>query len=49
MLRASLDVGNGLPMPDGILINGLGPNEATFDFQPGYISLTIPFWFPCIK
>nr|POF00565.1 monocopper oxidase-like protein sku5 [Quercus suber] len=35
MLRASLDVGNGLPMPDGILINGLGPNEATFDFQPG--------------
>nr|POE88507.1 monocopper oxidase-like protein sku5 [Quercus suber] len=35
MLRASLDVGNGLPMPDAILINGLGPNEATFDFQPG--------------
>ncbi|KAK4600007.1 hypothetical protein RGQ29_009887 [Quercus rubra] len=35
MLRASLDVGNGLPTPDGILINGLGPNEATFDFQPG--------------
>ncbi|KAL4650199.1 hypothetical protein ACB092_01G069700 [Castanea dentata] len=35
MLRASLDVGNGLPTPDGILINGLGPNEATFDFQLG--------------
>ncbi|KAM3710846.1 hypothetical protein ACB098_01G063700 [Castanea mollissima] len=35
MLRTSLDVGNGLPTPDGILINGLGHNEATFDFQPG--------------
>ncbi|KAL0016984.1 hypothetical protein SO802_004053 [Lithocarpus litseifolius] len=46
VMRTSLDVGNGLPMPDAILINGLGPNEATFDFQPGYISLTIPFWFP---
>uniref|UniRef100_A0A2N9FRK7 Plastocyanin-like domain-containing protein n=1 Tax=Fagus sylvatica TaxID=28930 RepID=A0A2N9FRK7_FAGSY len=35
MLRASLDVGNGLSIPDGILINGLGPNQATFEFQPG--------------
>ncbi|XP_010540177.1 PREDICTED: monocopper oxidase-like protein SKS1 [Tarenaya hassleriana] len=34
-LRASLDTGISLPMPDGILINGLGPKEAVFDFEPG--------------
>ena len=38
MLRASLDVGNGLSIPDGILINGLGPNQATFEFQPGDVT-----------
>jgi hypothetical protein len=37
MLRASLDVGNGLPDPDGILINGLGPKQAIFEFEPGEI------------
>ena len=49
MFRASLDVGNGLPMPDRILINGLGPNQATFEFQPGDISLTIPFLYRNLK
>lgn len=45
LLRALLDVGNGLPEPDGILINGLGPNQAIFEFEPGEILLTIPFYF----
>lgn len=35
VMRASLDDGFSLPVPDGILINGLGPNEATFQFVPG--------------
>ncbi|KAL0391888.1 UNVERIFIED_CONTAM: Monocopper oxidase-like protein SKS1 [Sesamum radiatum] len=35
LLRLALDEGSMLPLPDGILINGLGPNQATFDFQPG--------------
>ncbi|GLU04584.1 hypothetical protein SLE2022_217220 [Rubroshorea leprosula] len=34
-LRALLDEGITLPMLDGILINGMGPNQATFDFEPG--------------
>ncbi|CAK9178410.1 unnamed protein product [Ilex paraguariensis] len=34
-LRAILDMGGNLPLPDGILINGLAPNQATFDFEPG--------------
>ncbi|PIN03524.1 Multicopper oxidase [Handroanthus impetiginosus] len=33
-LRLVLEEGGMLPLPDGILINGLGPNKATFDFQP---------------
>ncbi|KAL0432345.1 UNVERIFIED_CONTAM: Monocopper oxidase-like protein SKS1 [Sesamum latifolium] len=37
VLRLALDAGIVLPLPDGILINGLGPNQATFDFQPGAI------------
>lgn len=38
-MRASLDDGNSLSMPDGILINGFGPEQAVFDFEPGYFSL----------
>ncbi|KAH6820276.1 SKU5 similar 18 [Perilla frutescens var. hirtella] len=34
-LRATLDEGRMLPLPDGILINGLGPNQTSFDFEPG--------------
>ncbi|PSR99583.1 L-ascorbate oxidase [Actinidia chinensis var. chinensis] len=34
-LRARLDSGSWLPLPDGILINGLGPNQASFNFEPG--------------
>ncbi|CAA7042591.1 unnamed protein product [Microthlaspi erraticum] len=34
-LRASLDNGLSLATPDGILFNGLGPEEAFFAFQPG--------------
>ncbi|CAN8240090.1 unnamed protein product [Cochlearia groenlandica] len=34
-MRASLDNGLSLANPDGILINGLGPEEAFFAFQPG--------------
>ncbi|KAL3505405.1 hypothetical protein ACH5RR_035246 [Cinchona calisaya] len=34
-LRNGLDNGYFLPLPDGILINGLGPNQAIFNFQPG--------------
>ncbi|XP_020535413.1 L-ascorbate oxidase homolog [Jatropha curcas] len=34
-LRASIDEGKTLPLPDGILINGLGPNQSVFHFQPG--------------
>ncbi|KAF8406586.1 hypothetical protein HHK36_008674 [Tetracentron sinense] len=33
-MRSSLDLGIHLFQPDGILINGLGPNKANFDFQP---------------
>ncbi|KAH1065809.1 hypothetical protein J1N35_030796 [Gossypium stocksii] len=33
-LRASLENGVFLPHPDGILINGLGPNQARFEFEP---------------
>ncbi|TXG52052.1 hypothetical protein EZV62_021221 [Acer yangbiense] len=36
-MRASLDEGNSLPIPDGILINGVGPNQAIFDFELGAI------------
>ncbi|KAI9199980.1 hypothetical protein LWI28_001012 [Acer negundo] len=32
-MRASLDEGNSLPIPDGILINGVGPNQAIFDLN----------------
>ncbi|KAJ9165963.1 hypothetical protein P3X46_020773 [Hevea brasiliensis] len=35
-LRTSLDNGKSLPSPDGILINGLGPNQAVLDFEPGF-------------
>lgn len=34
-MRASIDVGNSLPLPDGILINGLEPSQAIFYFEPG--------------
>ncbi|KAF7140204.1 hypothetical protein RHSIM_Rhsim06G0020900 [Rhododendron simsii] len=34
-MRARLDSGDLLHLPDGILINGLGPNQTTFDFEPG--------------
>ncbi|KAF8405378.1 hypothetical protein HHK36_010282 [Tetracentron sinense] len=34
-MRSSLDHGNPLSQPDGILINGLGPSQANFEFQPG--------------
>ncbi|GAV56752.1 Cu-oxidase domain-containing protein/Cu-oxidase_2 domain-containing protein/Cu-oxidase_3 domain-containing protein, partial [Cephalotus follicularis] len=34
-LRASLDNGSSLPPPDGILINGRGPHQTIFDFEPG--------------
>ncbi|KAJ1296605.1 hypothetical protein BS78_01G314600 [Paspalum vaginatum] len=34
-MRARLDRGRGLPSPDGILINGLGPYAADFTFKPG--------------
>ncbi|GFZ10434.1 SKU5 similar 18 [Actinidia rufa] len=34
-LRARLDSGSWLPLPDGILVNGLGPNQASFNFEPG--------------
>ncbi|XP_043712183.1 monocopper oxidase-like protein SKU5 [Telopea speciosissima] len=34
-LRASLDRGNYLPTPDGILINGVGPYQTNFAFRPG--------------
>lgn len=37
-MRALLDAGSSLPFPDGILINGLGPNQATFNFEPGKFS-----------
>ncbi|KAF5740870.1 SKU5 similar 18 [Tripterygium wilfordii] len=36
-LRASLDVGGTLPKPDGILINGAGPNQTVIDFEPGFV------------
>lgn len=49
MFWASLEFGHGLAMPDGILISGLGPNQATFEFQPGDISLTIPFLYRNLK
>ncbi|XP_017980952.1 PREDICTED: monocopper oxidase-like protein SKU5 [Theobroma cacao] len=35
VLRASVEDGNSLPLPDGILINGQGPNQASFEFGPG--------------
>ncbi|KAL2241932.1 UNVERIFIED_CONTAM: T-complex protein 1 subunit beta [Sesamum indicum] len=34
-LRAILDKGNKLPFPDGILINGRGPNATSFTIQQG--------------
>ncbi|KAL6963641.1 hypothetical protein U1Q18_034648 [Sarracenia purpurea var. burkii] len=34
-LKAILDGGNRLPFPDGILINGRGPNAASFTVDPG--------------
>ncbi|CAK7346176.1 unnamed protein product [Dovyalis caffra] len=34
-LRAALDDGAGLGKPNGILINGLGPNQTIFEFEPG--------------
>ncbi|GAA0162364.1 oxidase [Lithospermum erythrorhizon] len=34
-LRNALDNGMELPLPDGVLINGLGPNQASMDFEPG--------------
>ncbi|KAK2660733.1 hypothetical protein Ddye_007266 [Dipteronia dyeriana] len=37
IMRASLDEGNSLPIPDGILINGVGPNQAIFDFELGAV------------
>ncbi|KAJ0974264.1 hypothetical protein J5N97_016229 [Dioscorea zingiberensis] len=34
-LRSSLDAGDRLPSPDGVLINGLPEYKANFTFQPG--------------
>ncbi|XP_075518925.1 L-ascorbate oxidase homolog [Primulina tabacum] len=34
-LKAKLDGGNKLPFPDGILINGRGPNATSFNVQSG--------------
>lgn len=34
-----MEDGNSLPLPDGILINGQGPNQASFEFEPGEITL----------
>jgi len=34
-LRAHLDNGKKLPFPDGILINGRGPNGASFNVEQG--------------
>jgi iron transport multicopper oxidase len=34
-MRARLDGGRGLPPPDGVLINGLGPYEAELAFEAG--------------
>ncbi|KAJ6708082.1 MULTI-COPPER OXIDASE [Salix viminalis] len=34
-LKAILDRGHKLPSPDGILVNGRGPNQTYFTFQPG--------------
>ncbi|KAF2301924.1 hypothetical protein GH714_030438 [Hevea brasiliensis] len=34
-LKAILDRGHRLPFPDGILINGRGPNATTFTLEPG--------------
>ncbi|XP_050235050.1 L-ascorbate oxidase homolog [Mercurialis annua] len=34
-LKAILDRGHRLPFPDGILINGQGPNATTLSFEPG--------------
>ncbi|KAL9354152.1 hypothetical protein Peur_052122 [Populus x canadensis] len=34
-LKAILDRGHKLPLPDGILVNGRGPNQTYFTFQPG--------------
>lgn len=45
-MRASLDDGSPLSKPDGILINGLGPEQAIFYFEPGYFSLAHSS-FPC--
>ncbi|XP_011046313.1 PREDICTED: L-ascorbate oxidase homolog [Populus euphratica] len=35
VLKAILDRGHKLPFPDGILVNGRGPNQTYFTFQPG--------------
>jgi hypothetical protein len=40
-LRALLDNGTGLQNPSGILINGRGPNETVFEFQPGEFTYTL--------
>lgn len=34
-LKAQLDSGKKLPFPDGILINGRGPNGASFNVEQG--------------
>ncbi|KAK8585180.1 hypothetical protein V6N13_139115 [Hibiscus sabdariffa] len=43
-LRASLDNEVLFPLPDGILINGLGPNRARFEFEPGEIIMGWGLW-----
>jgi len=34
-LKAHLDKGKKLPIPDGVLINGRGPNGLTFNVEQG--------------
>uniref|UniRef100_A0A6N2M0M4 Plastocyanin-like domain-containing protein n=1 Tax=Salix viminalis TaxID=40686 RepID=A0A6N2M0M4_SALVM len=44
-LKAILDRGHKLPSPDGILVNGRGPNQTYFTFQPGnFLSHGYSLW-----
>lgn len=37
-LKAILDNGRKLPFPDGVLINGRGPNGVSFNVEQGILS-----------
>lgn len=37
-LRNNLDQGGHIAQPDGLLINGLGPHQAVFNFESGDFS-----------